>query len=65
MALAQREEVIALVKGGNVGAAADLAASRARARVYQRAEMQSRLAKILTREQLAQMEEIRSGWSGK
>ena len=56
----QREEVIALVKSGNVDAAADLAAIQARDRVYQRAEMRRRMAEILSPEQLAQMEEIRS-----
>ena len=59
-AQAQREEVIALVKSGNVDGAAALAAEQARDRVYQRAEMQRRMAEILTPEQFAQMEEIRS-----
>ena len=59
-AQAQRSEVIALVKGGDVDGAAALAADQARDRVYQRAEMQRRMAEILTPEQLAKMEEIRS-----
>ena len=58
---AQREELIAMVKAGNVDAAAELASSQARERVYQRAEMQRRLAEILTPEQLSKMEDIRSG----
>lgn len=57
---AQREEAIALVKSGDVDGAAALAADQARDRVYQLAEMQWRMAEILTPEQLAQMEEIRS-----
>ena len=60
-----REEVIALVKSGSVDAAAELAASHARDRVYRRAEMHRRLAEILTPEQLAQMDEHRSGRSGR
>lgn len=57
---AQRDEVMALVQSGNVDAAADLAANQARERVYQRAEMHRRMAEILSPEQLAKMEEIRS-----
>ena len=60
VAQAQRKEVMALVKSGDVDGAAALAADQARDRVYQRAEMQRRMAEILTPEQLAQMEEIRS-----
>ena len=56
----QREEVIALVKSGDVDGAAALAADQARDHVYQRAEIQRRMAEILTPEQLAQMEELRS-----
>tara|TARA_R110000787_G_scaffold38998_22_gene97953 strand:- start:489 stop:902 length:414 start_codon:yes stop_codon:yes gene_type:complete len=59
-AQAQRKDVIALVKSGDVDGAAALAADQARDRVYQRAEMQRRMAEILTSEQLAKMEEIRS-----
>ena len=59
-AQAQRKEVIALVKSGDVDGAAALAAEQARDRVYQRAEMRRRMAEILTPEQLAQMEELRS-----
>ena len=46
-AQAQREEVIALVKSGNVDGAAALAAEQARDRVYQRAEMQRRLVHLV------------------
>ena len=56
----QRKEVMALVESGDVDGAAALAADQARDRVYQRAEMQRRMAEILTPEQLAQMEELRS-----
>lgn len=56
---AKREEVMALVKSGDVDGAAALAADQARDRVYQLAEMQRRMAEILTPEQLAQMEELR------
>lgn len=59
-AQAQRKEVFALVKSGDVDGAAALAADQARDRVYLRAEMQRRMAEILTPEQLAKMDEIRS-----
>lgn len=57
---AQREEVVALANSGDVDGAAALAATQASDAVYQRAEMQRRLAEILTPEQLAQLEHIRA-----
>lgn len=59
-AQAKREEVATLIKSGDVDGAATLAANQARDRVFQRVEMRRRMAEILTPEQLAQMEEIRS-----
>ena len=57
---AQREGVMELVNSGDIDAAADMAANQARERVYQRAEIQRRLAEILTPEQFSQMQEIRA-----
>ena len=64
-AQAQREEIIAMVKAGNVDAAAELASSQARERVYQRAEMQRRMSEILTPDQMSEMETIRSSRSNR
>ena len=64
-AQAQRKEVIALVKGGDVDGAAALAADQARDRVYQRTVMQRQMAEILTSEQLAKIEIIRSSRPGR
>ena len=59
----QRKEVRAMLKTGDVEKAATLAADQARERVYQQAERLRRMAEILTPEQLAKMEEIRSNQS--
>ncbi len=64
-AQAQRREVIALVKSGDVDGAAALAADQARDRVYQRTVMQRQMAEILTSEQLAKIEIIRSSRPGR
>ena len=55
----RREQVVALVKGGNVDGAAALAAEQARERVYRRAEMRRRVSEVLTAEQLKEMEALR------
>ena len=60
-----RNEVGELIKSGQSDAAADLAAQAARDRVYRSAERRSRLAEILTPEQLAQMDELQSDRRGR
>ncbi len=55
---AQREAISEANKSGDVDSAADLAASQARDRVYQQAEMRQQLEAILTPDQLVQWDEM-------
>ena len=61
----KRAEVIQLIRSGQADAAADLAAQSARDRVYRHAEHRASLAAILTPQQLAEFDALRSERRGR